>query len=63
VAAEFPPLSPFVMVMFQGRLFAHLCVINPDSPRAGTAFVANSRFVPASFPVGRQKKRSESSET
>jgi len=38
-------------------------VLNPDSPEASTAFLANSRFVPASLPVGRQKKRTESSET
>jgi len=55
VVAEFPPLSPLIMVMFQGRLFAHLCELNPDSPTASTAFVANSRFVPASLHVGRQK--------
>ena len=55
MAAGFPPLSSFVMVMFQGRLFARLCGLNPDSPGANTAFLANSRFVPASLPVGRQK--------
>jgi len=57
------PLSPFVMVMFQGRLFTHLIGLNPDSTRASTAFLADSRFVPASLPVGRQNQRSESSET
>jgi len=36
-------------------------VNDPDSPAANTAFVANSRFVPASLPVGHQS--SESSET
>jgi len=41
--------------MFQGKSFAHLCALNPDSPAARTAFVANSRFVPTSLPVGRQK--------
>ena len=45
--AEFPPLSSFGMVMFQGRPFARLSALNPDSPAASTAFVANSRFVPA----------------
>jgi len=51
------------MIMFQERLFARLRVLNPDSPAASTAFVANSRFVPATLPLGRQKLRSESSET
>ena len=45
--AEFPPLSSFVMVMFQGRIFSRLCGLNPDSPGVSTAFLANSRFVPA----------------
>ena len=44
--AGFPALPLFVMVMFQGRLFARLCGLNPDNRRASTAFVANSRFVP-----------------
>jgi len=39
------------MVMFQGRRFSRLCALNPDSPATNTAFVANSRFVPASLPV------------
>jgi len=43
------------MVMFQGRLFARLCGLNPVSPGASTAFVADSPFVPASLSVGRQK--------
>jgi len=43
----------FVMVMFQRRPFARLCGLNPDSPTASTAFVANSCFVPANLPVGR----------
>jgi len=51
----FLPLSFFVMVMFQQRTFAHLSGLNPDSPGASTAFLANSRFLPASFPVGRLK--------
>ena len=55
LVAGFPPVSSFDMVMFQGRLFARLCGLNPESPGASTAFVANSRFVPASRPVGRQK--------
>ena len=45
--AGIPPLSPFVMVMFKERPFARLCALNPDSPVASTAFVANYRFVPA----------------
>jgi len=55
VAAGFSPLSSFVMVMFQGRPLARLCALNPDSAAASTAFVANSRFVAATLPVGRQK--------
>jgi len=51
----FPPFSLVVMVIFQGRPFPHLRGLNPDSPTANTGFVANSRFVPASIPVGRQK--------
>jgi len=46
-SAGIPPLSRFVMVMFQGRPFEHLCALNHDSPAARIAFVANSRFVPA----------------
>ena len=46
--AEFPPLSSFVMVMFQRRPFARLCALNTDSPAASTAFEVNSHFVPAS---------------
>jgi len=48
-------LTLFVMVMFQGRLFPRLCAQNPYSPTASTAFLANSRFVAATPPVGRQK--------
>jgi len=47
------------MVMFQGRQFAHLSVLNTDSPVASTALVANSCFIPASLPVGSQKYHSE----
>jgi len=43
------------MVMLQVRLFLRLCGLNPDSPGASTAFVANYRFVPGSLPVVRQK--------
>jgi len=50
-----PPLSSFVMVMFQGRPFLRLCELNPDSPAATTVFVANSTFVAATLAVGRQK--------
>jgi len=53
--ARFALLSSFVMVMFQGKLFARLFGLNPDSSAASTAFVANSRFFPATLPVGRQK--------
>jgi len=35
----FPPLSSFVMVMFQGRLFPPLRRLNPHSPGASTAFL------------------------
>jgi len=31
VPAGFPPLSSFVTVMSQGRLFARLCGLNPYS--------------------------------
>jgi len=55
MVAIFPPLSSFVMAMFQGRLLPRLCALNPDSPTASTAFVANSHFVVASPLVGRQK--------
>jgi len=55
VVAAYPPLSSFLMVMFQGRLFVRLCEFNPDNPLASTAFVANSRFVPTNLPVGHQK--------
>ena len=48
--AGFLPLSPFVMVMFQGRPFARLCALIPNSLAASTAFVANSCFVPAIHP-------------
>jgi len=60
--AVFLLLSPFVMVMFLGRTFARLLAFNMDSLAASTAFAANSRFVPASLPVGRQKWHSGSSE-
>ena len=55
MAVEFPPLSSFDVVMFQGRPFARLSALNSDSPAASTAFVANSLFVPATLPVGGQK--------
>jgi len=38
------------MVMFQERLFTRLCGLNPEST-VSTAFLANSRFVPARLPV------------
>jgi len=52
VVAEFPPLSLFVMVIFQGRLFARLCGLIPDSSGVSAVFLANSRFVQGSLPVG-----------
>ena len=55
MAAGFLPLSSFVMFMSQGRLFTHLCGLNPDSPAASTALDVDSRFVPASLPVDHQK--------
>jgi len=59
-------VSSFIIVCYGyvwGRPLARLCALNPDSPTASTAFVANIRFVPACLLVGRQKLRSESSET
>jgi len=44
-----------VMVMFQGRLFAHQCALIPDSLAASTAFAANSPIIPASLAVAHQK--------
>jgi len=44
VAAEFPPLSLFVMVMFQERLFPSLCALNPDSPAANAEHSVCSDF-------------------
>jgi len=41
--------------MFQGKQLDRLRVLNPDSPAESTTFVANSRFVPVTLPVGRQK--------
>jgi len=43
------------MVMFQGWPLDCPCALNPDSPATSTTFVAKSRFVPATIPVGRQK--------
>jgi len=51
-------VSTFIIVCYgyiSGTPLACLCALNPDSPAASTAFVANSRFVPASLPVGRLK--------
>jgi len=42
-----PPLSSFVMVMIQGRLFSRLCVLNPDSAVASTALCSS---YPSSWP-------------
>jgi len=47
------------MVMFQERLLTRRCGLNLGSPGASTAFLAGSRFVPASLPGDRQKQRSE----
>ena len=41
------PLSPFVMVMFEGRLFARLCAFNPNNPVASTAFVVLRSEIPS----------------
>jgi len=49
--AGFPPLTLFVVVMFQGRLFARLYVLIPDGPAGSTTFAAKSRFVAASMPI------------
>jgi len=38
-----------------GQEFWAPSALNPDSPAGSTAFVANSRFVPASRPVGHPK--------
>jgi len=51
-------VSSFVIVCYGyvlGELISRLCALNPDSPAASTTFVANSRFVTATLPVGRQK--------
>ena len=53
--AGFPPVSSFCYGCVSGEDIARLCTLDPDSPAASTAFVANSRFVPAGLPVGRQK--------
>jgi len=55
VVDGFPPVSSFVMIMFQGMPLDRLRALNPDRPAESTTFVANSRFVAASLPVGRQK--------
>jgi len=51
-------VSSFIIVCHShvsAGLFARLCGLNPDSPVASTAFIANSRFVLATFLVGHQK--------
>ena len=44
-------VSSYIIVcyMFQRRPLDRLCALNPDSPAASTAFVANSRFVQLPF--------------
>jgi len=42
------------MVMFQAGLFARLCGLNPDSPVASTALIADSRFVLATLLTNKQ---------
>jgi len=37
LVTEFPPLSQFVMIMFEERPLVHLCGLNPDSPAASPA--------------------------
>jgi len=58
-------VSSFITVCYgyvSREAISRLYALNPDSPAAST-FVAISRFVAATLPVGRQKKRCESSET
>jgi len=43
------------MFRVSGDAIARLCALNTDSPAVSTAFVANPRFLSASFPLGRQK--------
>jgi len=50
-------VSSFIIVCYcfrEGHLLS-LCALNPDSPVASTAFVANSRLVLATLLVGHQK--------
>jgi len=49
------PSCIIVCYIFQGRPLDRLCALNPDSPAESATFVAKSRFVPATIPVGRQK--------
>jgi len=50
-------VSSFSVVFYgyisEEAIFPSVCV-NPDSPVASTTFVANSRFVAATLPVGQQ---------
>ena len=51
-------VPPFIIICYgyaSGEAICRLCALNPDNPAASTAFVANSRFAPASLPVGHQK--------
>jgi len=51
-------VSSFIIVCYDcvsGQAVYRLRGLNPDSPGASTAFVANSRFVPATLPVGHQR--------
>jgi len=48
-------IASMVMVMFEWRLFARLCGLNLNCPGASTPFVASSRVLLSSLPVGRQK--------
>jgi len=53
--AGFTPFNIICYDHVSEEAICRLCALNPDSPTANTAFVTNSRFVPASLPAGRQK--------
>jgi len=53
--AEFLPFIIICCDYVSEKAICRLCALNPDSPTASTAFLTNSRFVPASLPIGRQK--------
>jgi len=50
-------VSSFIIVCYwyvSAKTISRLCALNPEIP-AGSTFAANSRFVAATLPVGRQK--------